>query len=136
MLFGVPQFIDMEDKIVGPLTAKQLGWLAIAGVIALVLYATLDMTAFIIACIPDFLFAAALAFYKPFGQSLPDLISNMFSFILKPKVYIWNKVVESSTYKPDIAKRSSRVENKLLSKNNVSRKNISEISDLLDITKK
>jgi len=37
MLFNVPQFIDIEDKIVGPLTAKQLGWLALGSVIALLL---------------------------------------------------------------------------------------------------
>ena len=51
MQFNIPQFIDKEDKIVGPLTAKQLGWMFGGGAILLVLWNLLDMTAFILAAI-------------------------------------------------------------------------------------
>lgn len=136
MLFSVPQFIDVEDKIVGPLTAKQLGWLALAGVIALVFYALLDLTAFILACVPIFGIAAAMAFYKPLGQPLPDLISNMFSFTFKPKIYVWRKVVENISHKPQIEKRNSRVEMRPISKGDPSGRKISELSEVLNMTKK
>lgn len=136
MIFGVPQFIDLEDKIVGPLTAKQLGWLILATIVALIFYTTLDMSGFIIAAIPTFGIGVALAFYRPYGQSLPSLISNMASFAFSPKVYIWKRISENVSHKPIVEKRSSRVENKLVSKGNVSAKKISEISDILDSQKR
>ena len=45
MISNVPQFIDTEDKIVGPLTAKQLGWMAVGGVLFLIVWTTLDRSA-------------------------------------------------------------------------------------------
>ncbi len=74
MLFNVPQFIDIEDKIVGPLTAKQLGWLAAAGIILFVLFNFLDTSAFVIACVIVGTIFGALAFYRPYNQSLINFI--------------------------------------------------------------
>ncbi len=64
MQFKVPQNIDMEDKIVGPLTLVQFTELVIAG---LVFYVTLRFTNVIIVVfigLPVLLFGLALAFIK------------------------------------------------------------------------
>ena len=42
MLFNVPQYIDVEDKIVGPLTGKQLLWMIGMGIMLLVLWNTVS----------------------------------------------------------------------------------------------
>ena len=99
MLFNVPQFIDIEDKIVGPLTAKQLGWLALGGVIALVLYGLLDKSAFIFSAIIVAIIFGGLAFYRPYNQPLINFISSSIMFIVRPKLYLWEKEVQLETKK-------------------------------------
>ena len=133
MIFNIPQFIDIEDKIVGPLTAKQLGWLAAAGVCMLVAWTMLDMSAFIMVAIPLVLFFGGMAFYRPNGQPLTSLISAIFVFFMKPKLYIWRRV-------PDMKKVNSH--EKLNAKNpnapshkEVTLKEIADISQLLEIKK-
>lgn len=127
-LFNVPQFIDIEDKIVGPLTAKQLGWLGAAGVIILVLYSVLDQAAFFFAAIIVLLIFGALAFYRPHGQPLIFFILSAFSFFTRPTLYIWKRVPgkQASLKKPTPKKVTS------LPKKDFSKQKIEDISKLLN----
>ena len=70
MLINVPQYIDVEDKIAGPLTVKQLGWIIGLGIILLVLWNIVPAPVFFILGIPLAIFFVALAFYKPYGRPL------------------------------------------------------------------
>lgn len=129
MLFNIPQFIDKEDKIVGPLTAKQLGWMFGAGGVMLLLWAALDTSAFIVASIPVIALFGALAFYRPNNMSLIAFIFSSVQFFFRPKMYIWKRV-------PDIiaAKKASHKKIKAISHEEkiVNTKKIEEISKLLD----
>jgi len=86
----VPQFINVEDHI-GPLTWKQLGWLALATAIGGVLWVTLSRGAFWVAIIPIFLLAFGFGFLKPGGVSLLQFVGFLFTFIMQPKVYTWRR---------------------------------------------
>lgn len=105
MLFNIPQFIDKEDKIVGPLTAKQLGWMFGAGGVMLLLWAILDTSAFIIASVPVIAIFGALAFYRPNNQSLIAFLFSSVSFFFRPKMYIWKRVPEVVNIKKKIRKK-------------------------------
>jgi membrane protein implicated in regulation of membrane protease activity len=95
MLFNVPQFIDIEDKIVGPLTAKQLGWLALGGVILFILWNFLDTQAFIIAAVIVGTISGLFAFYRPYNQSLVTFIGFSIMFLMRPKMYAWKRLHEA-----------------------------------------
>ncbi len=99
MLFSVPQYIDIEDKVVGPLTVKQLLWMIAAGVLTLILWAVLPAAAFFIIAIPEVLFFVAMAFYKPYGQPLVGFLISGALFILGPKVYIWKRTANRNQKK-------------------------------------
>jgi membrane protein implicated in regulation of membrane protease activity len=132
MLFNVPQFIDIEDKIVGPLTAKQLGWIALGGVILLILFGSLDMQAFIIGAVIVGVIVGALAFYRPYGQPLIKFTISSIVFFMRPKIYIWRRL--SGSIAP-----SAKVKNKVVKtipKTTLDNQNLSEISHLLDMAKK
>jgi hypothetical protein len=103
MIFNVPQFIDIEDKIVGPLTAKQLGWLAAGAVVLLVLYSLLDKSAFAISAVLVAVIFGAFAFYKPYNQPLIKFIISSILFVFRPKMYIWHRTPEK--IQKDITKR-------------------------------
>ena len=91
MLFNVPQYIEIEDKIAGPLTAKQLLWMFGMGAVLLILWGILETGAFIITAIPVALIFCALAFYKPHGQPLIKFILWGISFAFRPKTYTWKR---------------------------------------------
>ncbi|GBE17084.1 prgI family protein [bacterium BMS3Abin15] len=94
MLFNVPQYIDVEDKIVGPLTGKQLLWMIGMGIMLLVLWNTVSRAIFFIAGIPLALIFIAFAFYRPYNQPLIKFIIHAILFLFRPKVYTWRRTAK------------------------------------------
>lgn len=94
MLINVPQYIDVEDKIVGPLTAKQLGWIIGLGVTLLVLWNMVPAPVFFILGIPLSILLVAMAFYKPYGQPLGSFFIFGIMYFFRPKVYVWKRTPE------------------------------------------
>jgi len=92
MKFNVPQFLEVEDKVIGPLTFKQFGYLAAGGVVIFLanFYAPNMFVLFLIA-IPVALLSLLLAFLKINGRPFVVFLSNFISYTLKPKLYIWRK---------------------------------------------
>lgn len=130
MLFNVPQFIDIEDKIVGPLTAKQLGWLGIAGVLLLILWSTLTFSSFLPAAIITVAIFGALAFYRPYNQPLITFLMSGVSFFIKPKIYVWKRYydnMKSVAKTPEKPKEEVIIKKKVLDKNK-----IEELSKILN----
>lgn len=91
MRFQVPQFIDIEDKIFGPLTLKQFIYLAGGGGLIFILYALLPLFMTIILGIPAALLALALAFYQMNGQPFVKVLENAFRYSTSSKLYLWKK---------------------------------------------
>ncbi|OGD69581.1 hypothetical protein A3I18_02070 [Candidatus Campbellbacteria bacterium RIFCSPLOWO2_02_FULL_35_11] len=92
MHFEVPQFIDIEDKIVGPLTLKQFIFLAGAGGISFAIYVFFNN--FILTVIfsaPFVVLGLSLAFYKPGGRPFMNTLESAFWYFTKSKLYIWKK---------------------------------------------
>lgn len=96
MLFNVPQYIDVEDKIVGPLTGKQLLWMISMGVILLILWSTVSRAIFFIVGIPVALIFIAFAFYRPYSQPLIKFIIHAVLFLFRPKVYTWKRTAKGT----------------------------------------
>jgi len=129
MLFNVPQFIDIEDKIVGPLTAKQLGWLALGGVVLLTIWGFFDTETFIIGAIVTVPISITFAFYRPYNQPLNKFIMASFSFMLRPKMYVWKRLPDKID---PIAKAKKEATDKSRSQKKASSQKIEEISRILD----
>lgn len=91
MQFQVPQFIDIEDKVIGPLTIKQFLYILIAGVILFVLFKLVNFSVFIILSIPVIVLTYALAFVKVHNKPFISVIGNFIGFLRKPDFYVWKK---------------------------------------------
>lgn len=91
MQFQIPQFIEAEDKIVGPLTLKQFLYIAVAGGFSFVLFFILQFWLWII--ITVILGAAALtvAFVRYNGQPLARILLQALYYFWKPRLYIWQR---------------------------------------------
>ncbi len=91
MRFQVPQFIEVEDKIFGPLTLRQFIYLAGGAGLSFIIYRTLP---FIFAAVPILLvlaFSAALAFFKINNKPFLNVVEAAAKFYFKDKLYIWKK---------------------------------------------
>lgn len=92
-MFSVPQFIDVEDKIAGPLTWKQLGWMIAMGAVLLVMFLMFKQGFALVAAVPVVLLFVALAFYKPNGFPLTTFIFHGTMFFFRPKIAVWERPV-------------------------------------------
>ncbi|MEX2010361.1 MAG: PrgI family protein, partial [Parcubacteria group bacterium] len=91
MRFQVPQFIEVEDKIFGPLTFKQFIYVVGAGGICVVLFYLLPKFLAFLLSIPVAVFGLALAFYKPNGKPFIDVVEAFITYSFGGKLYIWKK---------------------------------------------
>ncbi len=110
MEYQVPQFIEVEDKIFGPLTLKQFIFVAGGVGICAILILYLGIIGFILA-IPVAVFSGALAFYKINNKSFTEILEAGFNYYLGGRLYLWKKdtVSEAKTVIP--AKTTAAREN-------------------------
>ncbi len=102
MRFQVPQFTEVEDKIIGPLTFKQFVYLAgAAGAIA-VLFTFLPKFLAIFLGLPIAAFGGALAFYKVNNQSFIKMVESFVTYTVGRKLYLWKH--EEKTVAPEARK--------------------------------
>jgi len=91
MQFQTPQFIEIEDKIFGPLTFKQFIYVAGGAGISFVLYVYLPSFLAIFLIVPIIGFALALAFYRPNNKPFIEVVESAFKYAISKKLYIWHK---------------------------------------------
>ena len=94
MAVKIPQNIDKEDKLVGPLTLKQFLYILGAGSLIFIAYqyhieGYLYFAEFIIISILVSALALALAFLKINGRSFIVFLGNILSYIFTAKTRFW-----------------------------------------------
>lgn len=92
MQHQVPQFIDVEDKIFGPLTAKQFFYVVAGASMIFIMYVFLQLWLVIILGIPIGSFFAALAFLKLNGIPFIKIVSNALTYASSNRLFLWKKV--------------------------------------------
>lgn len=91
MQYQVPQFIEIEDKIFGPLTLKQFIYLAGGGGVCLIFYTLLPFYLMIPLSIPFIGLSLALAFYRVNDRPFITTIEHAFKYFLGSKLYLWKQ---------------------------------------------
>ncbi|MFA6430618.1 MAG: PrgI family protein [Candidatus Paceibacterota bacterium] len=102
MQFQVPQFIEVEDKIFGPLTLKEFLYLG-GGVglsVVLILFIPFKIISIPLALL-FMSFSLALAFYKVNGKPFANTLEAAFYYWGGNKLYIWKKTEKKPTSKPE-----------------------------------
>ncbi len=92
MDFPVPQFIDVEEKIIGPMTFKQVLYLVSAGGVLFVLYFFIEFWLFIIIGVLVFGTACAFAFIKIGGRTLGRFLTCVLAYAFMPRFFVWKKI--------------------------------------------
>ena len=125
MRFAVPQFIEYETKLIGPLSFRQFVFVAVAAVICVALYFLtkgVGFFFFLILAVIVLGIGASLAFLKINGQGLPTVLLNFFRFSLGSRFYIWKKEGALITFSKEMEiKKGGKEEKSLLKSTGTSR---------------
>jgi hypothetical protein len=109
MRFQVPQFIEVEDKVFGPLTIKQFVYLVGGAGICFVLVKLLPTFIGILIALPVAMLSLALAFYKINNKPFIFVLESAFKYVLNEKLYIWKKTEK----KAQAAKQETEIDSLL-----------------------
>ena len=89
--YQVPQFIEVEDKIFGPLSLKQFIYIAGGIGLSVIIMLSLPFYVGILLALPVAALSAGLAFYKVNNKNLVDIIEAAVTFYTKERLYLWKK---------------------------------------------
>ncbi len=91
MQFIVPQFIDVEQKIIGPLSLRQFFTLLLGGIAVAIEWRYSDLALLIILALPTVIICVSLAFVQINGSPLHYFLLNFVSIFTKPLLRVWSK---------------------------------------------
>jgi hypothetical protein len=89
MQYQVPQFIDTEDKVVGPFSLRQFAYVGVAALISAIAYFFLQTWLFLIIALVLVGGSLALSFVKINGRPLIKVATAAFYYYWKPQMYVW-----------------------------------------------
>jgi len=89
---GVPQFIEIEDKIAFGLTGRQLLWIGGGVALLVAAYTLFDRQLFYAVGFFIVLATGSLAFWRPQGVPMITFAGFTLQYFMKPRNYIWKRV--------------------------------------------
>lgn len=128
--FVIPQFIDVEDKIIGPITVRQFIICVIGSMFIFLSYKFSDFSLFIFQTFFIASTVIVVAFVKINGKIFHEFFVDLLFYIFRvPKLCIWQKKEDNfKNIKEDIEAKDDYV----FSPKGFSRKKLSEVSLIID----
>lgn len=87
----VPQFLDVEDKIIGAITVRQFLELLVGGIVVVIFYKIFDFSLFIVSGLIVFSLTVIIAFARINGQAFHLFMLNFIQTMRSPKLKTWRK---------------------------------------------
>lgn len=91
--FSVPQFVDVENKIIGPISVRQFIIIAVAIALIFVFFKFADFGLFLFASIVTAAIAILFAFVKINGRPFHYFLLNFLMSVKNPHLRVWKKEV-------------------------------------------
>lgn len=130
MQFKVPQNIDIEDKIIGPLTMMQFIYLMVGGAIVYVFFQSYALSGpFWLTGFPVALITLAFSFVKVQDQPFPKFIVSLIFYLFRPKQRVWHKVEAYEEKKVTAPKLGEKPK---LAKKHLESSELEKLADILD----
>ncbi len=93
--YKIPQNVDLEDKILGPLTLKQFLYTLAAGMVTFVsfqVFFAIASPVFYLITGLTWIFTAALVFVRPNDQPFSKFLTSFILFSSRPNRRIWKRI--------------------------------------------
>lgn len=103
--FVVPQFIDVEDKVLGPLSVRQFIILLVGAGLLFLLFNLVGLIEFVFAAILVMLLLFVFAFIKINGRPFHYFLLSLLQTFRRPSLKLWMKDVERYQFKGEIVSK-------------------------------
>jgi hypothetical protein len=113
MRYEVPQFIDIKDKIFGPLTFAQFVYLVGGAGLIYMLFRILPGFIAILIAIPVGIFAGMLAFYKINRRPFIHVVEAAIKYAFRDRMYLWQYRKVPPKLASDKEKESRKIQERL-----------------------
>ena len=127
--FVVPQFLDVENKIIGPLTVRQFIIFLVGAGLIFIVFKLASFWAAAIEGVLIFSLTGTFAFLKINGRPFHFFLLNLIQTLRRPGLKVWNKQVFAESVKeekiPVVAKSN-------LVKKHLTATRLSELSLVVD----
>jgi len=128
----VPQFLDVEDKIIGPISVRQFIELVIGAIIIAILYRLLYFPYFLVSGFIVFAISIIVAFARINGQVFHIFMLNFCQTMIRPKLKVWRKKISLKEIKSDLKKPASKIYYPVRTKKPLTSSRLSEIALIID----
>lgn len=136
MQFKVPQFIDVEDKIFGPLTFKQFIYLAGGVALCFIIWKIFPVIIALIFIGPVAALTFALTFVRINNKPFINILESFFRYSSGTKLYVWKKEPKAPGKDDDEIKASNETDPYLPKLSGSKLKDLAWSLDVLDANKK
>jgi hypothetical protein len=106
--FVAPQFIDVEDKIIGPITTRQFIMMVGGGIIVFIAYKILDTSGFAVVAFLTAILVVVFGFVKINGRRFHEFVKSIIDVLRRPRVRVWHKHV--TAMEVTVANRPQKIE--------------------------
>ncbi|MFA6992530.1 MAG: PrgI family protein [Candidatus Gracilibacteria bacterium] len=133
MQFKVPQDVQREDTIIGPITLKQLIILGMGGGLAYAIYVSLAKAYFVEIWLPPVAIVLALtvafAFLKIYNMTFEKFLMSFFEYRILSRKRIWIQGAGKPQYLPELIHKTRPQK---MIKNTKNKKSLTELTSILD----
>jgi hypothetical protein len=98
--FVVPQFLDIEPRIIGPITARQFIIMLVVVLVDFAVYRIfLSLPLVLLFAVPVSVAGGVFAFGKVNGQPFHVIVINMIQTVRRPAKRVWDKTISDAEIK-------------------------------------
>ncbi|MFA6382501.1 MAG: PrgI family protein [Candidatus Buchananbacteria bacterium] len=130
--FVVPQFIDVEDKVIGPITVRQFIIILVGGGLIFVAYKLSDFTLFLVEMVFIALITFVVAFVKINGRPIHYFLLNVTQTSKRPKLRVWAKIFSNAELKSYLKSEVPKLPPEIRTKNKVRASRLAEMALIVD----
>lgn len=98
--FTIPQFIDVEDKIFGPITTRQFVICLAGAMLIFLTFRLADFALFVTISLIIFFICITFAFVKVNGRPFHYFSLNFVQTMRRPALRVWNHTLQMSEIDP------------------------------------
>ena len=136
MQYAIPQFVEVEDRVVGPLTTKQFLYLVAGGVFLVIAWSLADLGLFILLAILTAGVVIPFAFIKINGRPFQIYLSSVIKFFTRPKLRLWLKEKRAPMHFSDTKARVKKIpegQTQKVGEKRFERSRVRDLSQILDM---
>jgi hypothetical protein len=128
--YKVPQNIDMQDRVIGPLTMVQFLYAVFGGGFAYISFSSFPSPINILAAFLIAAFTACIIFVKINERPFLSFLGNLISFSMTPRFRVWSK--STTPFKVDVYANPNNQKKTIINEKHISKEDLSKLAETID----